>query len=257
MGDFLKLVRFSFGSKIQYGVLRDGVILGIYGNLFENFNVTGDEFLLDEVDLLAPVQPSKIVAVGLNYKDHAHELKMDIPNEPIIFIKPPTSLIGPNKEITYPAMSKQVDYEAELGIVIKNRTKGVSPKEAKKHILGFTCANDVTARDLQRKDTQWTRAKSFDTFCPIGPCVETEIDPNGLSVELLLNGEVKQSSNTSSMIFDVYFLVSFISGIMTLSPGDVIITGTPSGVGPMQVGDVIEVKIEGIGTLRNKVVSGV
>jgi len=251
----LKIVRFSFGSKVQYGALSGGIVRVIHGSPFESFDITGDEFLLDEIDILAPVQPSKIVAVGLNYKDHALELNMDVLDEPIIFIKPPTSLIGPNKKIIYPAMSKQVDYEAELGIVIKDKVRDVSKEEAEKYILGFTCANDVTARDLQQKDIQWTRAKSFDTFSPIGPCVETEIDPKNLSVELLLNGEVKQSSNTSNMIFDVYFLVSFISRIMTLFPGDVIMTGTPPGVGPMQVGDVVEVKIEEIGVLKNIVVS--
>lgn len=257
MGDFLKIIRFSFGSKVQYGTLNGELVRGIHGDPFENFNITGDEFLLGEVDLLPPVQPSKIIAVGLNYKNHARELKMDIPDEPIIFIKPSTSLIGPNEKIIYPVMSKQVDYEAELGIVIKDKIRNVSKEEAAKHILGFTCANDVTARDLQKKDVQWTRAKSFDTFCPIGPCVETEIDPKNLSIELLLNGEVKQSSNTSNMIFDIYFLVSFISKIMTLFPGDVIITGTPPGVGSMQVGNVVEVKIEGIGTLKNTVASKV
>ena len=249
----MKIVRFSFGSKIQYGVLKKDIILGICGSPFENFNITGDEFMLGEVELLAPVQPSKIIAVGLNYVDHAHELRMDIPDEPIIFIKSPTALIGPNEKIIYPVMSRQVDYEAELGIVIKDKIKDVSLEKAKEHVLGFTCVNDVTARDLQKKDVQWTRAKSFDTFCPIGPCVETEIDPKNLSIELLLNEEVKQSSNTSNMIFGVYFLVGFISRVMTLFPGDVILTGTPPGVGPMQVGDVVEVRIEGIGTLRNKV----
>ena len=177
-----------------------------------------------------------------------------LPAEPVLFLKPPTTVIGPGDTVVYPAASLQVDYEAELGVVIKKRTRGVGPEEAPDHILGYTCANDVTARDLQKKDGQWTRAKSFDTFCPVGPWIETGLDPADLLIQSYLNGERRQSSRTSQLIFKVNELVSFISGIMTLEPGDLIITGTPAGIGPMQPGDEIEVRIEGIGSLKNRVI---
>lgn len=199
-------------------------------------------------------KPTKIVACGLNYLDHAKELGMEIPKEPIIFIKPSTSVIGHQDLIIYPRMAKQVDYEAELAIVIKDKTRNVSIEEAGEHILGYTCFNDVTARDLQRKDGQWTRAKSFDTFSPMGPNILFEIDPANLDISLYLNGELKQSSNTSNLIFTPFYLVSFISKIMTLLPGDLIATGTPAGVGPMKPGDKVEVRIEGIGSLINQVI---
>jgi 2-keto-4-pentenoate hydratase/2-oxohepta-3-ene-1,7-dioic acid hydratase in catechol pathway len=202
------------------------------------------------------IKPSKIIAVGLNYKDHARELKMEIPVEPIIFIKPPTSVIYHKDSIFYPPQTKELHYEAELAVIIKNKIKNIKPEEAEKHILGYTCGNDVTARDLQRKDGQWTRSKSFDTFCPLGPDIVSGIDPDNLDIKLYLNGKLMQSSITSNMIFKVNQLVSFISNIMTLEPQDVILTGTPSGVGPMQVGDVVEVEIEGIGKLANRVIKG-
>jgi len=208
---------------------------------------------LSGVRLLAPCSPGKIVAVGLNYRHHAAEMGLAVPDEPVIFLKPSTAVIGPGEIIRYPDMSSQVDYEAELGVVIRDRVRNIAPDEVKDHILGYTCANDVTARDLQRKDGQWTRAKSFDTFCPIGPWIETELDPGNLLVESYLNGERRQSSRTAQFIFPVNYLVSFISRIMTLNPGDLIITGTPSGVGPMKPGDEIEVRIEGIGSLKNVV----
>ncbi|MFC1540701.1 fumarylacetoacetate hydrolase family protein, partial [Candidatus Margulisiibacteriota bacterium] len=195
------------------------------------------------------LKPSKIVCVGLNYKDHAKELNMPIPECPILFMKPPGVLIYNNGPIVYPPQTQELHYEAELAIIIKDKIKNVPKEDALKHVKGFACANDVTARDLQRKDGQWTRAKSFDTFCPVGPKIVSGIDPNKLAIKLYLNGEVKQSSNTSNMIFPVEFLVSFISSHMTLNPDDVIITGTPPGVGPMKVGDKVEVEIEGIGKL--------
>lgn len=250
----MKIVRFLSGLKVQYGVLEGEIVKACFGSPLADFGLTGDEFLLSEVKLFSPVIPSKVVAVGLNYIDHAHELKMEVPSEPVIFIKPAATVIGPLADIIYPKTSSQVDYEAELAIVIKDETKGVSEDEAKEHILGYSCANDVTARDLQRKDIQWTRAKSFDTFCPLGPHIETELDTSDLKIELLLNGELKQSSSTKNMIFDPFYLVSFISQAMTLSPGDVIITGTPPGVGPMERGDKVEVKVEGIGSLKNGLV---
>lgn len=202
------------------------------------------------------IKPSKIIAVGLNYVDHAKELKMEIPSEPILFVKPPTSVIYHKDAIIYPPQTNELHYEAELAVVIKDKIKNIKPEEAEKHILGYTCGNDVTARDLQRKDGQWTRSKSFDTFCPLGPDIVSGIDPDNLAIKLYLNGELKQASNTSNMIFKVNQLVSFISNIMTLEPQDVILTGTPPGVGPMQAGDTVEVEIEGIGKLTNKIVQG-
>jgi len=199
------------------------------------------------------IRPSKIVCVGLNYKDHAKELKMELPAHPIIFLKPPSSLIFHGEPIIYPPQTKELHFEAELAVVIKDRTKNITAEEASRHILGFTCGNDVTARDLQRIDGQWTRSKSFDTFCALGPEIVPGIDPGALDIKLYLNGEVKQSSNTSNMIFDVDHLVSFISQIMTLEPEDVIMTGTPPGVGPMGKGDRVMVEIEKIGKLENTV----
>jgi 2-keto-4-pentenoate hydratase/2-oxohepta-3-ene-1,7-dioic acid hydratase in catechol pathway len=248
----MKLVRFLHQGSVGAGVLDGNEILELDNGFFGGAK-PGRKLPLSEAKLLSPCTPSKIVAVGLNYRDHAEELGFPIPEEPILFLKPPTTVIGPGDEIRYPAASSRVDYEAELGIVIRDRTSAITPGQARSHILGFTCANDVTARDLQKKDGQWTRAKSFDTFCPIGPWIETDLDPGDLLVESYLNNERKQSSRTSRFIFTVPHLVSFISNIMTLNPGDLIITGTPSGIGPMQPGDEIEVRIEGIGSLRNRI----
>lgn len=197
------------------------------------------------------VSPSKIIAVGLNYIDHAKELHMELPSYPLIFLKPSTSVIGDGDEIFYPPETGELHYEGELAVVIGEIARKVPPDHAHRHIAGYTCANDVTARDLQRIDGQWTRAKSFDTFCPLGPRVVGDINPAALRIKTRVNGETKQSSTTSNMIFGVYELVSFVSGIMTLLPGDVIITGTPPGVGPLFHGDRVEVEIEGIGTLKN------
>lgn len=198
-------------------------------------------------------QPTKIVCVGLNYHCHAKELGMNTPHHPIIFIKPLTALIGPEENIIYPKMSKRVDYEAELAIIIGKTCKDVEEKDALNYVEGYTCLNDVTARDLQKIDGQWTRAKSFNTFCPIGPKIVKNINPNNVKIQSYLNGEIKQDSNTSNFIFKVEKIISFISQVMTLNPGDIIATGTPKGIGPMQKGDKIEVKIEGIGSLINYV----
>ena len=249
----MKLVRFSKDQTTRFGVLKKGIVQDITGSPFSNFRLGGTAYPLEEVRLEAPVTPSKVVAVGLNYRDHADELKMSPPEEPLLFLKPSTSVIGPGDSIIYPGSSQRIDYEAELAVAIKDVTKDVEAEEAIEHILGFTCANDVTARDLQKKDGQWTRSKSFDTFSPIGPWIETELEPDNLKIELLLNGEIRQSSNTSKMIFPIESLVSFVSKMMTLLPGDIILTGTPSGVGPMRVGDMVEVRIEGIGNLKNSV----
>lgn len=199
------------------------------------------------------ISPTKIIAVGLNYTDHARELRMAMPERPLIFIKPSTSVIGNGDAIILPAQTKELNYEGELAVIVKEKTKNISKDEARRFVAGYTCANDVTARDLQRIDGQWTRAKSFDTFCPLGPRIVSDIDPTNLSIITRVNGMVKQNSNTKNMIFDVFDLVSFISEIMTLLPGDVIITGTPPGVGIIEAGDTVEVEIEGIGILKNTV----
>lgn len=198
-------------------------------------------------------RPTKIVAIGLNYFDHAQEFNVEVPDYPLIFMKPSTAVIGNDETIIYPPQTRELHYEGELGIVIGKQARNVSIDEAKGYIAGYTCANDVTARDLQRLDGQWTRSKSFDTFCPLGPRIVRDIDPTNLAITTRVNGITKQKSNTNQMIFNVFTLISFISAVMTLLPGDVISTGTPSGVGPMEVGDVVEVEIEGIGILRNPV----
>lgn len=209
----------------------------------------------EDARLLAPVIPTKVVGVGRNYADHAEEMGNELPESPRLFIKPPTSVIGPLAAIRLPAQSSEVDYEAELAVVIGKVTRDVAVEDVGPHILGYTAANDVTARDLQREDGQWARAKGFDTFCPLGPAIDTELDPQeGLSIVARVNGELRQSGSTSDLIFGIGELVSFISSVMTLLPGDVVITGTPAGVGPIVAGDRVEVEIEGIGVLVNPVV---
>jgi 2-keto-4-pentenoate hydratase/2-oxohepta-3-ene-1,7-dioic acid hydratase in catechol pathway len=249
----VKLVRFEIEERSASGILAGEEISELDGDFYGILKTAGRIHAVSRVKLLAPCTPTKIVAVGLNYRDHAAEMRLAVPGEPVVFLKPPTSVIGPGGTIIYPAMSGQVDYEAELGVVIKDRIAGISPDRAMNHILGYTCANDITARDLQRKDGQWTRAKSFDTFCPVGPWIETELDAEDLFIESYLNGELRQSSRTSQLIFPVSYLVSFISRIMTLAPGDLIITGTPAGIGSMKPGDEIEVRIGGLGRLKNRV----
>src|ERR671938_1050037 len=207
---------------------------------------------LSEVTLLAPVTPSKIVCVGRNYKDHAAELGNPMPSEPLLFLKAPSAIIGSGETIRLPEDSLQVEHEGELGVVIgRTASRLGADDDPFKHVLGYTCVNDVTARDLQRKDVQFTRAKSFDTFCPVGPWIETDLDPGNCAVETRLNGEVKQKGNTADMAFPVSFLIRYISEIMTLYPGDLIATGTPAGVSRMKHGDTVEVEVTGIGVLRN------
>lgn len=240
-----------WGAVEDDGVhIREGI-----GDFLHDWGLTKKIFRIDGLDLLPPVEPSKVVAMGLNYRDHAAETKMPIPEDPMIFMKPSTSVIGPGAEIVLPKMSVRVDYEAEMAIVISKTARRVAPEESRSFVLGYTCANDVSARDLQARDGQWIRAKGFDTFCPLGPCVVTNIEPDDLAVECYLNGERKQSSRTRELIFGVDELVSFVSHVMTLLPGDVIITGTPSGIGPISAGDTVEIRIEGIGSLINKVVA--
>ncbi len=250
----MKIVRLVSGKKAEYGILLGDIIDGIEGTPYRQFKYSNRHYNLSEVKLLPPCTPSKIVALGLNYHSHAQELKMPIPSEPLIFLKPATSVIGPEDNIVYPDSSQQVDYEGELAIVIKSRAYRVPVEKSLDYVLGYTCFNDVTARDLQRKDKQWTRAKSFDTFAALGPCIETELNPGNVSLKTYLNGELKQQDNTSNLIFSVPQIVSYISHIMTLLPGDIIASGTPGGIGPMQPGDTVEVTIKSIGTLRNYVV---
>ena len=252
----MKIVRYQDGSSIKYGVIEKETIREMEGDPFSHFHLTSKVKKVGEAKLLSPCLPSKIVALGLNYRDHAEEVKLPIPDKPLLFIKPSTSVIGPGEAILYPKMSKRVDYEAELAVVIGKVAKNVSEEQAADYILGYTCLNDVTARDLQPKDGQWTLSKSFDTFSPIGPWIVTDMDPYQLEISSYLNGERRQHSNTKNLIFGPRQLVSFISWAMTLLPGDVIATGTPSGIGPMAIGDQIDVVIEGIGTLSNHVVKG-
>ena len=250
----MKIVRFTAGGKVKYGTLSGESIQAIEGKPFRYIKPVDHRYHLSEVRLLSPCIPSKIVALGLNYRSHAEETNNPIPEAPLIFIKPPTAVIGPEDNIVYPPSSTRVDYECELGVVIKKPARRVPQEDALSYVLGYTCFNDVTARDLQRKDGQWTRAKGFDTFAPVGPCIETELDPGDVTLETYLNGECKQRGNTRDLIFSVPILISFISEIMTLLPGDIIATGTPSGIGPMYPGDTVEIKIEPIGTLRNYIV---
>ena len=250
----MKIFRFKHKSRTFYGVLKEEKLYPLKGSLFMNFEVEKKGILLSEVTLLPPVKPSKIVAVGLNYKNHAMERGKSTPEEPLIFLKPSSAVIGPRDIIIYPKMAKRVDFEGELALVIKKKTHFIrNDEDAEAHILGYTCFNDITARDLQEKDGQFTRSKSFDTFAALGPCIATDVDPSRLSIKTFLNGKLKQSANTKNLIFPVPFLVKFTSEIMTLYPGDIIATGTPAGVGPMFPGDRVDIQIEGIGTLSNTV----
>ena len=249
----MRIVRFSAGARNGYGVLEGDIIRPLKEILHPEVDPAAPRYELSAVKLLAPCQPSKIVALGINYKSHAKEFKHQLPETPLMFLKPSTAVIGPGEDIIYPPMSQHVDYEAELGVVISRLASKVRVEDALGYVLGYTCFNDVTARDLQRKDGQWTRAKGFDTFAPIGPWVETELIPSGLTIESYLNGELKQKASTADLIFPLPEIISFVSSVMTLLPGDVIATGTPSGVGPMQPGDTIEVRIQGIGSLINHV----
>lgn len=250
----MKFARFKVGNKEQYGLV-DGKIYPLNGDPFHQYEVSSSGFDSREVKLLPPCQPSKIILIGLNYHDHIKESSSanQIPQEPVIFLKPPSSLIATEEEIIYPAQVKRLDFEAELALVIGKRCKDISPQQARSFILGYTCLNDVTARDLQRKDIQWSRAKGFDTFCPVGPFICTDIDAGNLKIESYLNGKLQQSSTTDQMIFSLEEITSFISKVMTLLPGDIISTGTPAGVNSLAPNDIIEIKIEQIGTLRNYV----
>ncbi len=250
----VKIYRFLHAGNPAIGVAGGGRIIRYSGSDALNLGTpTSDSIPLADAALLAPVDPPKIVAVGRNYADHAKELGNDAPSEPVIFLKPPTAVLQPGGTIILPPQSQHVDFEGELAIVIGKTARNVSAADWRSVVLGFTCANDVTARDLQKKDVQFTRGKSFDTFCPLGPCIETDLDPAALSLRTRVNGETKQDSTTGDMIFNCAVIVEFITAVMTLQPGDVILTGTPAGVGPLASGDQVEVEIEGIGLLRNVV----
>lgn len=255
----MKILRYSAEGEARWGVVEGEEVLDAV-DPFESGGraaATGHVGKLADTRLLAPVEPSKIVAIGLNYRAHAAEFDKELPDEPMIFLKPSTAVIGPGDDIVYPShMTRRVDYEGELAVVIGRRAKDVPTGDAARFILGYTCINDVTARDLQKLDVQFTRAKGFDTFAPVGPWIETELDPVDVRITSRLNGEVRQDTSTADMIFNVFELVSFVSHAMTLLPGDVIATGTPSGVGKMKPGDTVEVTVEGIGTLTNRVVGG-
>lgn len=257
MGGFayMKIVRAKWNDECFYAALDGDVLRPLRGEPFERIEEDGRSVPLAQAQLLVPCRPGKIVAVGLNYLDHIKEMNDPMPDEPVIFIKPASAVIGPGEAIVCPKRSSRVDYEAELAAVIGKRCKNVTAQDAPQYILGYTCLNDVTARDIQPIDGQWTRAKGFDTFAPIGPCIETEFDPTDAPIQSALNGRVCQDGNTSMMMRSVSELVAFISGVMTLEPGDVVTTGTPEGVGPMQPGDTVEVRIGGIGTLANPVVA--
>ncbi|WP_232677924.1 fumarylacetoacetate hydrolase family protein [Nocardioides sp. R-C-SC26] len=266
----MRIARFTTGEEPQFGVVtgdldehgqlsEDAVIVALAGDpLYVGMKVLDTEYRLPDVRLLAPVLPrSKVVGIGRNYAAHAAELGQDVPPEPLMFLKPNTSVVGPNDPVFYPRQTQDLHYEGELAVVIGRICRDVPPEQATDVIFGYTVANDVTARDLQRGDVQFTRAKGFDSFCPLGPWIETDLDPqnfiDGVRVQTFLNGDVVQDGSTADMIFDIPTLVAHVSSVMTLLPGDVILTGTPEGVGPMQVGDEIEVFVAGIGSLTNRI----
>ncbi len=268
----VRICRFTAGDEPLYGVLTgeldrfgqpedDAVIVGLAGDpLYVGVKLLDQEYKLEDVRLLAPVLPrSKVVGIGRNYAAHAAELGHELPEEPLMFLKPNTSVVGPGDPIFYPPQTEELHYEGELAVVIGRICRDVPQEQATDVIHGYTIANDVTARDLQRKDGQFTRAKGFDSFCPLGPWIETDLDPqtfiDGVAIQSHLNGELVQDGNTKDLIFDIPSLVAHVTSVMTLLPGDVILTGTPEGVGPMNVGDEIEVSVDGIGTLTNKVTS--
>jgi 2-keto-4-pentenoate hydratase/2-oxohepta-3-ene-1,7-dioic acid hydratase in catechol pathway len=250
-----RIYRFRQGMGGRYAVERDGGLYWLEGHVFGDYHLG---MLIEEKGLRVapPVVPSKIIAIGLNYKDHAAEMKKKLPEEPLVFSKPATSVIGPDEPIRLPPWAGRIDHEAEMAVVIGRRAYQVTADQAMDYVLGITCLNDVTARDLQNKDVQYTRAKGFDTFAPIGPCIAVGIDPSNLAVEGWVNGDKRQSSNTNQLIFPVPELVAFVTRFCTLEPGDIITTGTPSGVGPLSPGDRVMVKVEGVGALSNPCVAG-
>jgi 2-keto-4-pentenoate hydratase/2-oxohepta-3-ene-1,7-dioic acid hydratase in catechol pathway len=249
----VRVCRFRHAGHDRYGLVEDERVRPLGAAPWAGGLPEGKHVPLADVTLLAPVEPSKIICVGRNYRAHARELGNDVPLVPLIFLKPPTAVIGPEETIRLPEQSKEVHHEAELGVVVGRTLHGASPAEARLAVFGYTCANDVTARDIQREEKLFTRAKGFDTFCPVGPVVETNVDPLDLAVACRVNGAERQRGATRDMAFDAYFLLSFISQVMTLLPGDLVSTGTPEGVGTLHRGDRVEVEVSGIGVLRNPV----
>lgn len=251
----MRIVRFQMpdSKKPKYGWLLDDKVGEISGNIFGRYQRKEALTPLSEVKLLAPSEPTKIVCVGRNYVEHAKELGNEVPKVPLIFLKPPSSIISNGETILLPPQSAQVEHEAELVVVIGKRGRHVTAENAKKIILGYTIGNDVTARDLQKSDGQWTRAKGFDTFCPFGPWIDTDFDPSDAVVTCRVNGQMRQMASTRDMVFNVGVLIAFITSIMTLEPGDLIFTGTPAGVGELKDGDEVSVEIEGLGIIKNKV----
>lgn len=255
------IVRYERNGKVKHGwmVEDENKVRVIEGDIYKLQSakpiMTGLELPLDEVRLLTPCTPSKVVCIGVNYRDHAVEMGKELPKEPLMFLKPSTTVIGPGEPIVYPKLTENLHYEGELAVVIKKEARRIKAEEADDYILGFTCAIDVTARDLQSRDGQWTRAKGFDTFCPLGPAIASKLDYNDLRIVTRVNGEVRQDSNTNQLVFGIPQLLEAITAVMTLLPGDVVLTGTPSGVGELKPGDEVSVTIEGIGTLSTHVVS--
>lgn len=250
----MKIVRAKHNDSTFYGVIDGQTVNRLAHEPYSDIEYTGISYALDEVTLLAPAEPSKIVAVGKNYKAHADEMGEGNPTEPLLFIKPNTCIVGNGDDVVYPEISKRLDYEGELGVVIGKTAKDVKKGESGNFIFGYTCLNDVTARDIQKSDPQWTRGKSFDTFCPIGPHIETELDAMNADISTRVNGEIKQDSNTRCMTHDIDTLICYITQCMTLLPGDIVATGTPEGIGSMQRGDTVEVEIKGIGVLKNRII---
>ena len=272
----MRIARFARGGEVGYGIVEDAapdgasagtvpdpdelVVAELLGHPFgigdESVRLTGSRYPLADVRLLAPVLPSKVVAIGRNYADHVREMGNEPPAEPVIFLKPSTAVIGPRDPIAYPVqLSERVDFEGELAVVIGRLCREVPADRVPEVIFGYTCANDVTARDLQARDGQWARAKGFDTFCPLGPWIQTDLDPADLELTTIVNGEIRQNARTSQLLHGVTELVTYVSAVMTLLPGDVLLTGTPAGVGPLKEGDEVSVAIENIGTLTNGVVN--
>ena len=249
----MKYVRVEYDGEISYGVLKENGVQLLAGDIFGQASLTDTLLPLEKVRLLAPCVPSKAVCVGLNYRDHAEEMNIPLPEVPVLFLKPSTALANPGDELELPAISNHLDYECELAVVIGRTAKNVPLDQATDYIFGYTCGNDVTARDLQTPTNQWTSAKGFDKALPLGPCIVTDIDAGNLEISTIVNGQMKQHSNTRNLIFKPLQLVSYISSIMTLLPGDVIMTGTPSGISRLDSGDTVTISIEGIGELTNPV----
>ena len=258
----MRVVRFTpaAGGPARYAVVEgdgeDAVVAHLEGPPYDGVRPTGERTPLREVTLLAPVEPTKVLAYGRNYAEHAKEFGNEVPETPLVFIKPSTAVVGPDAEVAYPALTSNLHFEGELAVVVGRRCTRVSPEEVSERVFGYTIGNDLTMRDLQRGEPQWTRGKGFDDSCPLGPWVETQIDPSALGLRTTVNGEVKQDGTTADMLLDVARCVSFVSEAITLLPGDVVLTGTPAGVGPLQVGDEVAVSVEGIGTLATRIVAG-